>query len=241
MDKKTVLFLFAFATACGAQTFSDTSQIIGSDDRVWVDNSGSNIPEHIRPLMNSIGLMKFKNSDGMRAGCTATHLGEGLVVTAGHCIHECESITVTWGVRGSEEGYLKSQCTEIVNSENTDFVDYAFFKVDNAPESFISADFSWVVPSESPTALAVLAHHELKPLQFSTNCVTSGVNGQSDAQFTHDCDTLGGGSGAAIIDANTLKVIGIHNGAFRLVTGDVINYGTYFGPQQLHLVPPQLR
>ena len=94
---------------------SDTEKIIGDNDLTPVNADGTNIPEKYRSQIDAYGKISM--------GCTATHIGNGLVLTAGHCFDApstrannlpCADITVELGVRVGHDAYLKSKCVKVL-------------------------------------------------------------------------------------------------------------------------------
>ena len=55
----------------------EPSKIIGTNDLIAVNALATNIPLKYKALVNAFGLMSMS--------CTATHIGNGYVLTAGHC------------------------------------------------------------------------------------------------------------------------------------------------------------
>lgn len=210
--------------------------IVGKNDLVTVNADATNIPSKFKKIVNAIGIMGV--------GCTATHVGDGYVVTAGHCIgaydyhvddQPCGSnlYDINWGYREGVEPYLVSKCERIISAytSDTDGVDYALLKVSPAPPYKIKLDFSRL-RSKVGTIITIFSHVDEKPLSWSKNCriqsVEQGV--LSMDYFHHVCDTMGGSSGALIINPLTLKAIGIHGGGVSgefNTEGVTLNYGTY--------------
>ena len=89
---------------------------------------------------------RISNSIGHIAlGCTATHIGDGLVITAGHCITdltcEDEKYDITWNFRSNNfDGQLVSKCAKIVVSENHFNGDYAVLRYETYPEQSLKID-----------------------------------------------------------------------------------------------------
>ncbi len=198
-------------------------KIIGENELTPVINDGANIPEKYRPLINAFGKISM--------GCTATHIGNGLVISAGHCFEApekrinnkpCDRITVDWGYRKDKAPYLKSKCVTVLAAELNDDRDYAIFKVDVAPTAKIELDLS-ARPKVGST-ITIFGHPQLRPLEWSKTCSIeeSSKGGWGVDQFSHQCDTEPGNSGSTIIDDTTLKIIGIHDGG-RVPW----NYGTF--------------
>lgn len=227
-----VVAVLAFAAGC---THSDAGEdlektesisqakIIGTNDLVPVTNDGANIPAKYGPLLDAFGLLTM--------GCTATHIGNGLAVTAGHCFRApsqrkndapCSNVSVDWGVREDKASYLRSTCVIVLAEEQSGDRDYAIFRVDPAPPVHIDPDFA--ARPAIDTSITIFGHPQRRPLEWSKTCpLKDGSSGGWGLdQFSHKCDTEPGSSGSSILDDVTLKVIGIHDGGTS-----TWNYGTY--------------
>jgi len=202
---------------------SESEKIIGKNDLTPVTNDGANLPKKYRALVDGFGVMSM--------GCTATHIGGGLVLTAGHCFRAraqrqdnvpCPNITVRWGVRVDEPAYLTSSCTTILAMQQNQDRDYAIFKVSPAPKVALEIDAA--ARPDIDTSITIFSHPRRRPLEWSKTCVVrSGAEGGWGADmFSHQCDTEPGSSGASVLSDTSLKVIGIHDGG--LVPW---NYATY--------------
>lgn len=199
-----------------------TEKIIGKNDLIPVLQDGANIPEKYSRMIDAFGKISM--------GCTATHVGNGLVLTAGHCFEasarrsskSCDGVTVSWGYRKDKAPYLISKCVTVLAAELNDNRDYAIFKVDNAPVEKI--DFDLQSRPKVGTALTIFGHPQARPLEWSQTCVleTSARGGWGTDQFSHQCDTEPGNSGSTVIDDVSLKIVGIHDGGRT-----PWNYGTY--------------
>lgn len=197
-------------------------KVIGRDDFVPVGTRAFNIPSALRPVVDAMGMISM--------GCTATHIGANLVLTAGHCFNApefvventpCSDITVTWGFRGSSDGFMVSQCKRILAMQMTDGLDWAILQVDRAPRTFVKIDPR---PLRLGTALTIFSHPEMRSLRWSKTCrfVRPPNFPFGTKSMYHRCDTNPGSSGATILDAQSLAVVAIHDG------GDMqVNYGTF--------------
>jgi V8-like Glu-specific endopeptidase len=189
-------------------------KIIGKNGLIPVLNNGINIPPKFRPLINAFGLISM--------GCTATHIGNGFVLTAGHCFDaprtrtenvSCpQNTTVKWGLRADASAYLVSRCTQILAYEFSAERDYAIFKVDSTPAVHIDVDFT--SKPRVGTNITVFGHPQARPLEWSGLCTVQSAlrGGWSKNQFSHQCDTEPGNSGSVIMSVSSLKIVGIHNG-----------------------------
>lgn len=232
---KIFVFCILSLFSAGVMATSDTMKIIGENDLVPVDATGSNIPLRFRGLLDAFGFVS--------SGCTATHLGRGYVITAGHCFwagpemmqdQSCLDTTIDWGFREGIAPYLKSQCRRIIAAQRTTGLDYAIIQVDPIPPVFIAPDLTrHAVIGDTVT---VFSHPDEMPLRWSRLCGIERVpHPDVDSEsLEHRCDTNPGSSGATLINVLTLKVVGIHDGGYD---GDPssaqepmksgMNYGTY--------------
>lgn len=207
------LFFVSILTISLFTQASDTHKIIGENDLVAVDAEATNIPLKYRPFVDAFGLMSM--------GCTATHIGNGYVLTAGHCFwagedaqmnQECPSTTIDWGVREGKTPYLKSQCEKVIIAQREGMNDFAILKVSPVPPVAIAPDMQRrAIIGDTVT---IFSHPEEMPLQWSRLC---GIEMSQHPELPvgsihHKCDTNPGSSGATIINVLTMKVIGIHDG-----------------------------
>ncbi len=215
-------------------------KIIGENDLVAVNADATNIPLKYRTVVNAFGHLSN--------GCTGTHIGNGYVLTAGHCFwatdgepiadEECPSLSVEWGFREGTTPYLKSQCERLIIAFRDAKSDFAILKVSPIPPVAIAPDLNRrAIIGDTVT---VFSHPDDLPLRWSTLC---GIEMAQHLELPlgtiqHKCDTNPGSSGATIINALTLKVVGIHDGGFGadplndtenpnspVATG--MNYGTF--------------
>ena len=221
--------LVCFFISCGPNPnqqdvrFEGSKSIIGTNDLVYVPKNSADFHEDApsEELLDSIGLMKL--------GCTASHIGNNFIITAGHCIHprffsfhknlSCtKDFTISWGVRGNFKGYLESKCVKIIAAENSVKRDFAIIKVDNAPKGQFSL-YRGGEP-ELNREMTIYSHPMKRPLQWSKNCHNLGRKdlGQWNSnrdyylnRLHYSCDTEGGSSGAAVIDSNSFEILAIHN------------------------------
>ena len=189
-------------------------KIIGNNELTPVVQNGANIPSQLRPLINAFGLISM--------GCTATHIGNGVVLTAGHCFDAPEkradnvacpsNVTVKWGLRQDAAPFLQSKCTKILAYELNADRDYAIFTVDKAPTEKVAVDLG--KKATLGTQITIFGHPQARPLEWSQTCTIQSAQkgGWGKNQFSHQCDTEPGNSGSTVISMKSLKVIGIHDG-----------------------------
>lgn len=206
----TVLTVLCFGFSSYAS--NDIEKIIGDNDLVAVDATGSNIPLKYRNIINAFGQISM--------GCTATHIGNGYVLTAGHCFYaetlvtdiDCADTTVAWGVREGVEPYMVSNCEKVIAAQRDGANDFAIMKVSPVPPVAIAPDLSR--RAAIGDSVTIFSHPEELPLRWSQTCGIERAQHPElpEGSIQHQCDTNPGSSGATIINVLTMKVIGIHDG-----------------------------
>lgn len=213
------------------------SRIIGDNNLIKVKKDGSNVDSSLRGYLNAFGIISL--GQGV---CSGTHIGNGYVLTAGHCLlpegmqgaianKECSKIKVYWGYRGSPETgspkpavTLQSQCTSIVYAELSAERDFAIFKVDQAPSVSLPISKSGTRAS-SGTKLTIFGYPQGRPLEWSQYCKLSTMP-SNPSEFAHQCDTEPGNSGSSVLAINSAgkpMVVGIHDAG-----NDEFNIATHF-------------
>ncbi|MGA1195247.1 MAG: trypsin-like serine peptidase [Candidatus Latescibacterota bacterium] len=220
-----LLFLFGIFTALDVTPSSAwaqaTEKVIGENDFVPVAADAENLPMELQAAVSAVGQLNI--------GCTATHIGGGLVLTAGHCVTRsprarskgCPQLGVIWGNYGGNKKYSVSKCITVEAREYNDRVDYAVLRVANPPSAVVEVDWE---PQAQNISATILSFPRMRPMEWSPNCATHPYMDPVRAvvKFSHSCDTEGGSSGAPIFSADTFKMIGIHGGA-----GDELNYAMF--------------
>ncbi|MFN8846349.1 MAG: trypsin-like serine peptidase [Bdellovibrionales bacterium] len=222
------LFVLFFSYLVGfAQTGPSGRNIVGQDDFLTVNENLSNIPEKWWRLADSVGRFSM--------GCTGTHLGRGLVATAGHCFDAsqnitqnsaCEKVQIRWGYRGSTQSTLVSQCLRIIAMQNRPGIDYALVEVSPPPPSWVNIDPRPLSLDQERATL--FSHPKGRPLQWSRYCRTKKLDPPPrDARFIyHECDTQPGSSGAAVVLENTGRVVALHKGGAEIPNLGTWNFAT---------------
>lgn len=205
-------------------------------------------PQEIE-LAKAVGKLVYRPKDRTNGSCTATHVGNNYVVTAGHCIDNptlfsdtCSSLQVEWNFRRSRvdfpktpESSLIGQCQEIVSwsfkAGDPDSIDHAIFRVDRAPEARIVIEPN---PTLTPgSKVHQFSHPGGVPLILAQNC---NINQLAFQYYQHDCWGASGSSGAALIDASTNKLIGLlsmgSDDTFFSLRNDVSPIGA-FNPEEV--------
>lgn len=205
----TTFLQFFLTTNINAKNSSDPLKIIGENDLINVPSTYADLSE-----VKAIGRM--------RLGCTVTHVGKGIAITAGHCLsassfegvrndQKCSSsrYNVRWGVTYGSRGYMTSKCLRVIAIENNSERDYAVLFFDPIPEGFIRVDFAQ--ETKKGDEISIFSHPRKRPLEWSNWCeVDTFFDKSKGNQFGYDCDTEGGSSGAAVLNSN-MQVVGIHN------------------------------
>lgn len=199
-------------------------KIHGPDDLISVNGFALNIPRRYKPVIDAIGRMSM--------GCTGTHIGANVVVSAGHCFNAppelvenqpCADTTVEWGIRGDRDASMVSRCVRILAMQVNDQqgLDYVFFQVDRAPRTFVNIDFT---RPHLGMKLTIFSHPFGLPLRWSPRCVLQNAHPPvaSRLHMHHRCDTNPGSSGAAVLNDENLSIMAIHDGG-----NNSYNYGTY--------------
>jgi V8-like Glu-specific endopeptidase len=189
-----LLPIVGLVAACGRyESESQTSVVIGSND-----------------LYEASSDLRLTDALGrVQKGCTASHLGNGLVLTAGHCItaNECaEAFDVTWGRTGQNpSGTLSSKCAGIVYIEESNERDFALYRVEPYPDISLALSD---VDIESIGEVSAFSYPGSRNLLNSGPCQLLGPD-FGDRWF-HNCDTEKGSSGAPILDSAG-QIVAIHN------------------------------
>lgn len=223
--------LFSFSALAQQQIVigqgNNDRKVIGPDNTKLVDANMINLPFKYRDAAEAIGLMSM--------GCTGTHIGNGLVISAGHCFQaakipsyssSCAGVSISWGVRNGKKATSVSNCRQILVMSVNNRTDYALFRVDSAPR--VSLKIKLQGRPQINSRVTILSHPFRDPLTWSGFCdirktFTYGLNMYA---LQHNCDTNPGSSGAAILDAATVEVVGIHDGGVAQgLSGS--NYGTF--------------
>lgn len=205
-------------------------KIIDKNDLVMVDAEATNIPRSFAQLVDAFGYIDV--------GCTATHIGQGYVLTAGHCFwasldlkenQDCTDVTVAWGMRQGKEPYMVSNCESIVAMQDNESLgsDFAIIKVSPIPTAKVQLERRHRITAGN--RVTTFSHADDQPLQWSKYCFVQPQSAFNPflpkKALQHKCDTNPSSSGAVLLDVFTKKIVGIHNGGV-LVPGPAMNYGT---------------
>lgn len=205
-------------------SFFESGEIIGNNPLISVNTDVSNIDADLKNLANSVGLMS--------TGCTATHIGNKIAITAGHCLEDnvgmaptlrrnlpCSNVSIFW------PSNLKTTCVQVLALEESATADYAIFSVNAAPVAAMAIQN--FAPAADGSKITIMSYPLGQPLAWSQYCSLHKMTDPSETQmqFYHDCSTQPGSSGAAVVEVNantTPAIVGIHDGYIN-----PMNYGTY--------------
>ena len=192
--------------------------------------------------------------------CTGTLIDEDLFLTAGHCLDSDD--TGTWQLP-REKGSVLLRPAELARQFVVDFryetslqpdaptnsaevlrveeyrdggLDYAILRLAGRPG--VLNGVARISPSDaSPeTPIAILQHPAAGPMKIGAGPALR-VQGSTIAYDT--IDTLGGSSGAGILEAATGKLVGVHTNGGCTKSGGGENFGVAIGA--LLAVSPMLR
>lgn len=176
----------------------------------------------IAKVEKSVAKLSFVE-DGRLYTCTGFLVESGYLMTNQHCVAKqavCDTTSVVFGYQYGTDGILnfgeQFGCIQVVKE---DFgLDYALLQLTGDPASAwgtLKLDYSDPAP-QGP--IFVVQHPSGQPKMISKlNCLARAipVNGRAaDTDFTHSCDTVGGSSGAPILNADG-QVIGLHHYGFK--------------------------
>ena len=203
------------------------SSIVDGVDFIRVKEDLSNIPQKFHNAAESIGRLSM--------GCTGTHIGDGLVLTAGHCFdalsrieknQPCPNVKIAWGFRGSRPSSMVSTCQNVIIKQNRPGADYALIEVQPIPANKVEVDLRNLDFNNERATL--FSHPRRQPLLWSRYCKLKILDpAPRDPTFLyHQCDTEPGSSGAALILERNLKIVSLHKGGLDFGIIGVWNYST---------------
>lgn len=188
------LLLSLIALSCREPAASEPKVIIGPNNLSPVDGAS---PWH--GAIGKIGSI-----------CTGFHIGQGLVLTAGHCIKSMvctPEASFVW--KDGNQSEITSHCIKVISTVENDEMDYALLKVFPQPTHTLPLSFPDLdaIGEESPE-VNLISLPLNQQLSSSGPCQLLGPDfGQ---RVFHDCDSTQGSSGAPLFD-NQGNVTAIHN------------------------------
>lgn len=237
-----LLFFILLILQISAFAVEETDKVIGRNNLVAVNAEGTNVPIKYRRLLGGFASLElteiYSNGEtNSSIECTVTHIGNGYVLTAGHCFlsnntsienGDCEFYkkdplvgqmhmkvgAIRWGHREGKEPDLVSKCESIVYALKNDQsgADFAILKVSPEPETVVKMDLK--NRSELGDSITLFSHFQGLPLYWSRICKVESAEykGIANEFIRHKCDTEVGSSGASMIDIESLSIVGIHDG-----------------------------
>lgn len=161
------------------------------------------------------------------AMCSATLIGDDLMVSAGHCFdaRPCDQIAIVFDFAYEQRELLPEvaardlpaanvyRCVETLAAElhyddmdRSRDVDYAVFRLERKVTDRAPAKVNWQDPIVAGQPAYVIGHPMGIPQKLATGKVTDTSN---SAFVIHDADVFGGNSGGGLFDRNG-TMIGIH-------------------------------
>lgn len=209
---KLISLLLIFPFFSFAQSQADTGfRIIGQNDLVLMKRDLTEIPLQLRSVLPSIGKLN--------SGCTVSHIGQGFVITAGHCFWQtffdeelklnqpCTDETIFWQISGKT-----SRCLEIIAMQkNSEMVlDFAIMKISNPPIEKVTVEWSMLTQPED--VLTIFSYPLEEPMSWSKFCPLKKVMKTeiNPTMMHYVCDTKEGSSGAPVLNAKTGHMVGLH-------------------------------
>lgn len=182
--------------------------VLGVDDSVEVQTDGANLPRELAAQMGAVG-----RATGL--ACTGTHIGDRLVLTAGHCViadsHEhCAATAFEWRV-GGDRPPVVGRCVRLRYLAFSAQGDLALVEVDRAPAVAARVDACRAVAPGDEVSL--LGHPEGGPLRWTGYCPLVADTSEHVMQsIGHHCDTKDGSSGSPLFHRASGAVVGVHLG-----------------------------
>lgn len=212
---------------------TDGAQQLGRDDRRAAPEPGVNevIDDDDRHHDRRAPTSRQRGPDPLDAfarfgACTATHIGQGYFLTAGHCVDQQPGFV---GFRPRPCGAPielrtgKTGTCRVLAYRFDAKNDHALVALDDPtlatglPHWSVDYGFDW--PKEKKRWIQLYGY---SGGQLRVNFGCTGRWDGKRGRVLHDCDTEGGDSGSALVDAINGQIIGVHGGA---LPGRRSNYG----------------
>ena len=225
--------LAAIVPNCAPPDEADTTSeaqpvVVGTNNLTYVGPAG-NVPARYDGLYPAIGHFRRRHPGGY-SGCTASYIGRGVAMTAGHCFDAptseardrlCHGTDVEWARIEGRGGLFRSTCQRVLRMKDDNAgTDYAFFEVYPPPTRALAVDTATGSSRAGGGRATVFSHPSNRALMWSGTCAITTPYGSI---FPHQCDTEGASSGAPILKDDTLEVLGMNLGT----DGGLLNYGRY--------------
>ena len=194
----------------------------------------------LRQKAGPVGRLDVVMSNGCMQTCTATLLPEGHIVTAAHCFFGLDqshwvraqivfdhysSLDTSLRPIAVRAGTVKV-FADVANDQGTELhTDVAIARLESVPDRPAALLFS-NLPGPG-TSLELIHHPRGQPKHITrASCRVTGTDG---VLIQHRCDTVGGSSGAPMIDQATGRIIGIHTDGGLNTSAGTSNRGYAIG------------
>jgi len=176
-----------------------------------------NAPAAVRGWAGPVARLRVMTEEG-QANCTGFLVSRELLLTNDHCVagaSELLSLVADFGF--DTYGATLDRYRAVSLEAQNDALDYALVRLRPVPAS------RWgqivLQPVQAPVeneALVVIQHPGGEPKHVSLlDCTVDGTTragvGGAPSDFGHQCDTLGGSSGAPVLDSQTGQIVGLHH------------------------------
>ncbi len=240
---------FSLLAGCSSPSAVDASDDALEGTFVEVAANGANLPVNLRNVYGAVGRIAYATGFEDVGKCTGVHIGDGLFITAGHCISHGEFFARETPredpkarpfVRASVTFASGETATAVLlDAELSLQRDFAILKLDKTPKFAIPARLGKVAYG---TKLSMLSYPsrviqqqgqgnniDATKLMFSSSCTFDDASKMTDKtgyvdlrtnHFGHECASDPGSSGAPVFDALTGEVVGLNLGEI-----DQENYG----------------
>ncbi len=178
--------------------------IVGPDDAVSTDALQAGHP--LRRIANAVGLLLSVRKDGFSSACTSFLIGDGLLLTAFHCVEDVSSLTVELSDDAGTERYPIPPQPVAADRD----LDFAVFRVpEEAASRFGAIRLGDSVPHLGQQIAAVYYRGGGRRLAvLSDDCRIVKVEAR---KIHHLCDTGAGSAGALIVSSDGTLTIGLHH------------------------------
>jgi hypothetical protein len=203
---------------------------IGRDDSLDISDTGA--PERAKRVAARVARLRYMSSS-VGASCTGFLMGKDLLMTNQHCIRtpeELSSVRIQFvdaalGVGPSEFKALRMEASN-------PSLDYTVLRLSGDASHL--GRFHVGAGVARNNQLLVIQHPDggAKRVAFPPRCAVGieRVNGKApNADFGHTCDTLGGSSGAPVLDWSSLRVVGLHHWTFDKRAKGSLNQAVHIG------------
>ena len=192
--------------------------IIGQDDLKFITDPA--VPAKVRAWGPPVAEVRYMAADAEDV-CTGSLVGADLLLTNEHCINSPRDVRSAIVEFGYDSAGANVDRFSLVRIESKDFgLDYALVRLNAPAAGKYGRLFFGTLPSGA-APLVIVQHPAARPKQvsFFPDCAVArgSVLGRTDklSDFSHVCDTLGGSSGAPVLDWNTGDIVGLHHFGYR--------------------------